>query len=284
MELIDLVQREPNPVPWAEGDNIPWHEPAFSARMLQEHLSQAHDAASRRTEKIERHVEWIHRQVLSERPAKILDLGCGPGLYSSHLARLGHVCVGIDYSPASIAYARDCAQRERLNCTYIEQDLRQAEYGEGFGLAMLIFGELNIFRPADARNILRKAHHALAVGGQLLLEPHPFHAIEKIGGKGRAWKSANRGLFSDQPFLLLQEHLWDAATLTTTVRYFVVDAASGHITRYAQTFQAYSNADYEALLDACGFEQAQFFPGLGGIQDTSADDYLMAILARKRTG
>src|SRR5512136_2789997 len=157
MKLMDLVYRSVNPEPWAEGDNIPWHEPAFSARMLKEHLSQAHDAASRRTETIERQVAWIHGELLCEHQAKILDLGCGPGLYASRLARLGHQCVGIDYSSASIGYATECAQREKLPCTYVRQDLRLAEYGEGFGLVMLIFGEFNVFRPSDARSILLKA-------------------------------------------------------------------------------------------------------------------------------
>ena len=41
-----------------------------------------------------------------ERGARVLDLGCGPGLYTTRLAKLGHTCVGIDFSPASIAYAK----------------------------------------------------------------------------------------------------------------------------------------------------------------------------------
>ena len=48
MNLIDIVNRPLNPAPWAEGEKIPWDEPEFSARMLHEHLSQKHDAASRR--------------------------------------------------------------------------------------------------------------------------------------------------------------------------------------------------------------------------------------------
>jgi hypothetical protein len=65
MQLIEVVRRTPVPEPWAEGDTIPWNEPGFSARMLKEHFNQDHDAASRRTEKIERHVSWIHSQVLA---------------------------------------------------------------------------------------------------------------------------------------------------------------------------------------------------------------------------
>ena len=104
MRLIDIVHRLPDAIAWREGDNIPWSEPEFSARMLREHLTQDHDMASRRAELIDRHVAWIHQELLGGQPSRVLDLGCGPGLYSSRLARLGHTCTGVDYSPASIAY------------------------------------------------------------------------------------------------------------------------------------------------------------------------------------
>ena len=88
MNLLDLVRRQPIPEPWAEGQKIPLDDPSFSRRMLREHLSQDHDAASRRFAIIDQHVAWIHHQVLSDRTSRILDLGCGPGLYTSRLSRL----------------------------------------------------------------------------------------------------------------------------------------------------------------------------------------------------
>ena len=115
VRISDLVGREAVPEPWAEGDNIPWSEPGFSERMLKEHLSQAHDLASRRFEAIDTHIEWIHQKLLEGKQSKILDLGCGPGFYSSRLAKLGHECVGIDYSPASIKYATKQANKENLS-------------------------------------------------------------------------------------------------------------------------------------------------------------------------
>src|SRR5512140_3260874 len=100
MKLIDIVLRPLTPEPWTEHDNIPWYEPEFSKRMLNEHLCQEHDAASRRTERIEKQTDWIHKELLDEKPTWILDLGCGPGLYTTRLAQLGHTCSGIDFSPA----------------------------------------------------------------------------------------------------------------------------------------------------------------------------------------
>ena len=79
MKLLDVIHRPVTPGPWTEGDNIPWDDPAFSQRMLKEHLSQAHDKASRRIDKVNLHVDWIHRRLLAGRATRILDLGCGPG-------------------------------------------------------------------------------------------------------------------------------------------------------------------------------------------------------------
>jgi len=165
MNLLDIVDRQRIPRPWAEGEKIPWDDPEFSKRMLKEHLSQAHDAASRRSEIIDVHVGWIHNHVLKGEPTRVLDIGCGPGLYTQRLARLGHQCTGIDFSPASIAYAREQAERAGLDCEYVQADIRTSDFGEGYDLMMFIFGEFNVFRPAEAKDLLTKAHRALVPNG-----------------------------------------------------------------------------------------------------------------------
>jgi SAM-dependent methyltransferase len=279
LQLLDIVRREPTPEPWTEGEKIPWDEPGFSWRMLQEHLTQEHDSASRRFETIDRHVGWIHRQLLAGEPAGILDLGCGPGLYTSRLAKLGHTCLGIDFSPASITYARAQAEREGLPCTYRQADIRTADYGTGHRLAMVIFGEFNVFTRANARRILAKAHGALDDGGLLLLEPHTFAAVQEIGGQSR-WYTAESGLFSNRPHLCLYESFWDSGQQATTERYYIVDAASGEVTRHASTMQAYTDAEYRALLNASGFDDIAFYPSLTGEADESQRQ-LLAIVARK---
>jgi SAM-dependent methyltransferase len=280
MKLIDVVQRQAVPAPWSEGEKIPWNDPEFSERMLREHLSQAHDAASRRFEIIDQHVAWIHHKVLSGQPARILDLGCGPGLYTSRLAKLGHECAGIDFSPASIAYARQCAQTEKLCCTYMQQDIRTADYGSGYNLVMSIFGEFNVFRPADARHILEKAYHALVEGGSLLLEPHTDAAVRKIGEGAPSWYSSPGGLFSERPHLYLSENFWDVENAVATTRYFIVDALTGEVTRHAASVQAYTTEQYQSLLESQGFAGVTFYPHWNGDVDQAPGD-LVVIVARK---
>lgn len=278
--ILDVTKRSAKPQPWAEGDNIPWNEPGFSQRMLGEHLSQTHDMASRRFEIIDTHIEWIHRTLLEAKQSKILDLGCGPGFYSGRLAELGHECIGIDFSPASINYATEQAGKEKLNCTYLHEDIRKADFGTGFDLAMLIFGELNVFRPVEAKAILNKSNHALGKDGILLLEPHSFGAVRKIGKQSSSWYSAKSGLFSDQPHICLDESFWDEQTATATKRYFIIDAATGEVNRYAVSYQAYTEQQYTDLLKACGFETIEFTPSLAETENQCQSD-LIGIIANK---
>ena len=277
MDLIDIIHRQDIPVPYSEGDKIPWNDPGFSQRMLLEHLSQEHDAASRRFETIEKHVEWIHHLVLFDQPTKILDLGCGPGLYTSRLARLGHECVGIDFSPASITHANKCANKDKLRCSYIQQDIRVADYGHGYGLVMLIFGEFNTFRLREAKSILEKTHHALAEHGVLLLEVHTSAAVCAMGEQPSSWYSSDDGLFSDRPHLCLTESFWDTEQNVSTKRYFIVDGLTGEVTRCAESMQAYTTEQYQLLMEESGFGKVMFHPSLDGDADESRSDYTVIV-------
>jgi SAM-dependent methyltransferase len=280
MKILDITNRAAVPIPWAEGEKIPWNDPDFSQRMLQEHLSQEHDAASRRLRTIDQHVDWIHSEVLAAKPSRILDLGCGPGLYTSRFARLGHECVGIDYSPASIAYASEQAKKGFLACTYIQEDIRRASFAGPYDLAMLIFGEFNVFNRADARRILAKAAASLEEGGCLLLEAFKFQAVQQMVSQGTSWYSAHSGLFSDRPHICLIENFWHADQHIATERYFIIDAHSGVVTQQAASTQAYTDNEYRDLLTEAGFEKIQFHPSLGSQNEQAQSDF-SAILARK---
>ena len=105
---------------------IPWNDPGFSRRMLREHLDQSHDMASRTSPVIDQHVDWIADVASLREGSRVLDIACGPGLYTSRLAKRGCECVGIDFAPASIEYARQCAKEDGLEITYKLGDVRTA--------------------------------------------------------------------------------------------------------------------------------------------------------------
>ena len=281
MNLLDIVRRTENPASWSEGAGYPYRDPDYAKKVL-ERLTD-----HRRLETIEREADWIHRQVLAGCPTKILELCCGAGLHTSQLARLGHECVGIDFAPVFISYATDTAREEELNCAYVQQDIRNADYGTGFGLVMLIGAEFNNFCPPDARDILHKSHSALSDSSILLLDVGRFDAMKREGEKGPTfsppWYTTKNGMFSDQPHLCLCETVWDSDNCVYTERTFVIDAATGNVTRYASSAQAYTDEEYCSLLDECGFAEIAFFPSLTGEQPP--DQYWMqhVIVARKKT-
>lgn len=278
--LNTLFKRKSPPEPWSEGDNIPWNNPEFSQRMLREHLSQDHDAASRKTEKIKLHVDWIHREVLSESPSRILDLGCGPGFYMQRLARLNHTCFGVDYSPASINYAEEQAKQENLDIHYVHEDVRIAEFTNDIDLLMMIYGEFNVFKKQDIMEILKNAYRSIKPEGKILLEPHNFEAIQAIGQTLPSWYLLKSGLFSENPHLYLVENFWNSSSNASTIRFIIVDCETNKISQYSASYQAYSDEEYAALLSEAGFNSIKFYPSLHGVADES-QHRLMAIVARK---
>ncbi len=279
MRLTDLARRPAVPTPWEEGEQIPWDDPYFGRRMLREHLSQEHDAASRRADRIDASVSWIHAEMMRARPGRILDLGCGPGLYASRLARLGHEVVGVDFSPVSLEHARETASRESLSCEYIQGDLREAEYGADFDLVMQIYGEINVFRPDDARRILSKAYGAARPGGVLLVELQRPDAIERAARSGTSWSlHRDGGLFSDKPYVYLESAFWDGELRVGTRRMDIVDVATGDVTCHALSNRAYTDTEFRDVLRGCGFERVEFRAAGGGL--TGGDDDFVTVVAR----
>ena len=278
MKLDGLLNVKP-PTPWSGEGKIPWHEPAFSGRMLREHLSQEHDLASRRREIIDRHVAWLHGHVLGGKPGRVLDLGCGPGFYASRLARLGHTCVGIDFSPASIAHARAEAEREGLACDYRLADVRGADFGSGFDLVLFVFGEFNTFSPADAKAILGKARGALSASGVLVMEVHTEEIVRSMGAQEATWFSSSQSVFSDEPHLCLKQCAWHEKHRATTQQFLVVSLKSAAVTRYVSTTQAYSEAEYAAMLAGAGFAGIEQRVSLAG-EAAEGGDGLFVLVAR----
>jgi len=253
--------------------------------MLAEHLTQKHNHASRRSETIDRQISWIHEKVLVGRPTRILELTCGPGLYTSRLAKKGHECVGIDYAPEPIRHAEKTATSEGLACTYRLADVREAEYGDQYGLVMMLFGQFNVFRRSDARSLLEKAFSALVPGGLLLLEPQRFSTVEKTGRSGGSWYSCGEGggLFSARPHLCLSESFWNADEQAATQRFFVVDAETGEVTRHAMTNEAYTDEQFRKLLTQAEFLDIQFFPSLVGVEvEEESQSANLVVVGRKK--
>jgi SAM-dependent methyltransferase len=247
--------------------------------MLEHHLTQEHDLASRRFEIIDRHVDWIHDK-LEGRPSRILDLACGPGLYSSRLTRLGHSCMGIDFGPASIRYAREQSLKEGLDVDYVLEDIRTADYGDDNDLVLFIYGEFNVFKPADIKRVLREAYDSLKEGGVFIAEPNRYETVKREGTNPASWYSSQGGLFSPRPHLCLMENFWEQERRVATTRYYIVDAETGDVALHASSMVAYTREELERMLRGVGFREVVFYESLSG-GGVDLDENLEVVEARK---
>lgn len=276
LSIRSLVDRGP-PVAWSDGGKIPWDDPDFSARMLREHLCQEHDRASRRQRIIAEQVAWLDGEVLRSRPSRILDLGCGPGLYCAALAERGHTCRGLDFSPKSIEWARSVARERGLACEYELSDLRTATISPEWDLVVMLSGELNTFPRQEALGLLRRIQRVLGPGGRLVLEVHTEEAVQGLGCRPPTWTAHASGLFASEPHLVLRDCAWIPPERVSVERYLVL-TDSGRSETISCTTQAYAQSEYAELLSTAGLRLGSHHPCLTG-RDTPLDGAFSVIVA-----
>jgi SAM-dependent methyltransferase len=183
------------------GETLPWHDPEFSVRMLSEHLDQSSDQASRPKPVISKQVEFLTQTRLLTPGCRVLDLGCGPGLYAEAMSETFPVdYIGLDCAPAALAYAQ--ALQLQATPKFELADLLESTYPDQCDLIVLMYDLLNAFSSRDARQLLDKSAHALSESGSIFLElitAFPFSEYTS------SWFVRDRGLFGDDPYLELIE-------------------------------------------------------------------------------
>lgn len=87
-ELKEITSK-PQPYEFYTAKDL-WTDEHVSKKMLAYHLNESVDAASRNHAFIDRSCAWIiHKFGLGD-GSKVIDFGCGPGLYTSRLAECVH--------------------------------------------------------------------------------------------------------------------------------------------------------------------------------------------------
>ena len=281
--LWRIYRRSQPARPWRDGDNLPWDDPEFSERMLREHLDQSHGAASRQRPEILRQVDWLWQQLGLAPDARVLDITCGPGLYAVELARRGAQVTGVDFSPASIRYARELADQQRVagRCTFIQADVRAAlpqQAGKGYDAALFLYGQLSVFTRAETATLLRQAAAALRPAGKLAVELLDYERIDKANSN--FWFSDDRGLWGDRPFIVLGERFWDDGERTAIDRFHVIDLETGALQVIGLSDCGYETAEMLALLRQSGFSAAEAFPAWDGLDLYDAEEWTTFVATR----
>ncbi len=260
---------------------MPWDDPTFSERMLQEHLDESHSAASRKKADRDSQIEWIWEKLYLGPDSQVLDVTCGPGLYSVELARRGCQVTGIDFGPAAITYARDQAKQRGLSdrCQFIESDVRQMEFpGKSFDAALFIYGQLAVFTPTEAAHLLRTVAHSLRPGGRLVVELLDDQEIDKCDRNW--WYMDDKGLWGDKPYLHLGERFWIEEEATSIERFYILHLDNGELDQVSLCDQSYAASTMEKMMEAAGFSSVDVYPAWGGLPLINAKKWVAFVAAR----
>jgi SAM-dependent methyltransferase len=155
-----------------------WTDPHISKQMLAHHLDGSVAIASHPTDFIEAAVAWLKATFHLSRGSRVVDLGCGPGLYAGRLARAGIDVTGVDFSPRSIAHAREAAARDGLRIDYVEADYLAWKPKGRFDLAMLVMRDYCALSPDRRLALLDRVRRLLAPGGAFVFDVDSTTALQ----------------------------------------------------------------------------------------------------------
>ncbi len=175
---LQNIESRPRPFEFYTADDL-WTDEYTSQQMLANHLDDSTDFSSRKSTFIDRSVEWIVTQFHPGQGTKIADFGCGPGLYTTRLARYQADVTGIDFSQRSIQYARESAVRENLPIRYVQQNYLEFDTPERYDLILMIFCDYCALSPLQRKTMLHKFFNLLNPGGSILLDVCSIRAFEQ---------------------------------------------------------------------------------------------------------
>lgn len=264
-----------------EAKNLPWNEPAFSERMLREHLDESHGAATRIAAERAAQLEWLWTRLNLQAGQRVLDVTCGPGLYAVELARRGCQVIGVDFSPAAIAYATDLALSEGLaqHCTFIEQDVRCMDFGQAlFDAALLLYGQLAVFTKAEAQALLNHLALTLKPGGRLCVELLNQERVDKT--RSEWWFTDDKGLWGDRPFLHLGERFWHETEEMSVERFYIIHLEIGELTEISLSDQTYSVETMSRMMCQAGFNSVEVYRAWDRLPLYDADEWIVYVAQR----
>lgn len=240
--------------------------------MLEAHLNPQWDAASRKHETIDRSVEWL--STIIPIGGKILDLGCGPGLYTKRLSDIGYDVTGMDFSKRSIAYARehDCKSK------YIYQNYLELDYVEAYDSVILIYCDYGALTPLERQMLLSKVYQVLKVGGLFIFDVFTDIYFKRKMNKATWSVHENGGFWSVEPHIYLEATYLFENNMLEARQHIVV--TKDKINEYLLWDTAYTKQSLSNEVIPLGFHVKGAFDNICGSPYTGESETLCFVLER----
>ena len=255
-----------------------WDDEHISASMLAAHLDPYHDGASRTYETIDKTINhFLESQVLKP-GMKILDLGCGPGLYAKRLAIAGIHVTGLDISNRSLDHARKEALDECLPIEYRCMNFLDMTYLDEFDGVLQIYGELCTFSDEKRDALLQLIHRALKKDGVFLFDVSTRNLRLKSGLKDE-WYMSQGGFWRQGRHCVLQKGFDYPEQAVWLNQYAVMDDNS--LCVYRNWFHDYSLNTIEQVLLSASFKVNRVWNDFTGSPYKPGDDWIALEAARR---
>ena len=257
IELIKKLSDKPRL--YEKGTSVMWTDPYISTQLLNLHINPENDVASRSQVKIERITNWILEQ--TDNPGmKILDLGCGPGLYAELLAQKGHSVTGVDFSENSIQYATRQAKEKKLNIEYLEKNYLELDFENEFDLVILIYLDFCVLLPQEREKVLENIYRALKKGGLFICDVVNERNIEQKT-ISQSWEVQESGFWKNTPFIALTNgyHYPEAKVLANQ---HIIISNNNSVDTYIFWTHYYEKEDMFEILESKGFKNIRNFENL----------------------
>lgn len=257
MDIKHIIEKSVQPPIYEKGSSFMWTDEHISKQLLQVHLNPDIDLGSRKRSTIVKTANWILETHPSKDKLNILDLGCGPGLYSEIFAQNGHSVTGMDISGTSIAYARQSATDKGLDIAYLQASYLDVDLGtDRYDLIVLIYADLGVLPPTERNRLLGNICKALKKGGLFIFDVMRDNKLEDKTTP-RTWEAPASGFWKDAPYLALSESFLYKDEKVILFQHIVVDSDENMET-YRFWTHFFSEADVEHMLKPHGFAHIRF--------------------------
>jgi len=276
-DFLENINKKPAPFEFKTTSEL-WTDDFISHRMLDFHLDESVDAASRNKLFIEKSSQWIYKNYIEGKGNEIIDFGCGPGLYTTRLAEFGANVTGIDFSQNSINYARKTAKQKGLNIDYICKDYLSFDAENKYDLAMMIMCDFSVLSPHERDRMLKLFYKILKPGGRIIFDV--YTAVTFYLKKEQAIYSPqlmNNFWSSEKYFGFLNTFKYETEKLILD-KYTIIEK---NCTRYFYNwFQCFEGKELSSELRSNNFEIENVSADIcGSVLNENSEE--MAIVARK---
>lgn len=245
-----------------------WNDAYIAKQMLKNHLATGDDRATRKLDTVKQSIQWIKKVAPPNQQTRLLDLGCGPGIYGELFQKAGYQVKGVDISENSIQFAQHSAHTKKLNIQYEVKDYINDEIEGNYDLITLIYCDYGALVPQEQSVLLRKIYNLLDKKGKFIFDVFtPEYYQEKPEFK--TWSVNKNSFWREEEHLLLQAfHRYDEQQAFLN-QYIVI--TEDNVTNYHIWEQVFTIKTLQTVLEIVGFKNIAFYNNMKGesITDTS---------------